>query len=222
MTQEQVATFVQAGITASSGLIGVLIGGRLSLAQTRESLNRTLSNQIEIEELRYRQQLNRDNIEIDRRGTAVRRALLRSLKRVRNTSRLSQTSRSTLASWERATAAFQAKMEYPDVDLLLSDTEHAALWKAADESAGAILLLRFAADGALEGMQPNPAPLRVTVDLFRESLRDALQALGATKESRKVEEERQQGISGSGIFVNSEGAVFYPDPTPGQSTIANS
>jgi hypothetical protein len=218
MSPELLPTTLQAAVSAASGLLGALIGGFISLRQSRESNEATFRNQIEIEELRFRQKLDLEQREHERAGRALLRSLIRSMKRLHNTARLSPKSRITLSSWMKNAAAFEEKMEGPMVDQLLSETQYEALWKAANEGRAAATLISIAAAGASHGHTPNPVVLRATVKLFRESLRDAFAAVSETERAREVEDEEQAGIADCGIFLDNN-SVFYPDPSDGRSFI---
>lgn len=214
----QISPTLQGAIAALSGLSGALLGGLISLWQSRRTIEETFRNQIEIEELRHRQKLELEDIERRRRAAALRRSLLRALKRLHNASRLSPRSRITLSSWLKAAAELGDKMDQPDVDFLLSEKEYDALWTAADEGTAAATTISYAADWASQGYTPNAKPLRATVDLFQASLRDAFEVLSEAGHAREVDDERRRGISGCGIFLD-KALVFYPVPIDRKSFI---
>ena len=201
-------TLVQAIISLASGLGGALVGGLIAMKTSRDSIEASFRHQMTLEDVRYRQKIELEVAQRQREAAALRRSLMRSLRRLHNTSRMSRASRSTLESWAKAAEVLRENLENPLVDALLPDAEYEALWKAADEARAAALILRVASEGARQGKIVNPVPIRASVELYRESLRDAFAALSEEKRVTNLSAALAEGISGCGLLVSTN-EVFY-------------
>lgn len=131
---------------AWDNVASTVAGGLVTALVAYLTLRGTLRNQLSLEQRKFEYQQRLDQEARDHEASAFRRTVLRQLRRLHNTARMSPKTRMSVKSWKRSTEELRALLESAECAKSLDDERFEQVWRACEESEAAILFLQAWAD----------------------------------------------------------------------------
>ncbi|HUY41123.1 MAG TPA: hypothetical protein VMV82_06095 [Candidatus Dormibacteraeota bacterium] len=192
------------------GLIGTIVGGLISAAVAFVTLRGSLGNQLQLEERKFEYRKQLEAREREHRASAFQRKLVRTVRRLHNTSRMDAKARVSVPAWKRITKVLEGLLESDECAQSLDDTTYEAVWKACDESQAATMFLE-----TWTGDARNPAAVvLLSLAEYSKALEACFVTLGDKDRARNVHDACAKNFKGVGFCMTDDydRKAAYPNP----------